>query len=215
RSTTASASASASATATTGFCSPRRASSPTSCSICSKRSRRINRCSIGCARARANPHGRRGRRAGCAKRSRCCSARPEGRPYWNGNSWRLHVDPPSRDAKVTQGEGERLRSGAHRRYHVSETFSSARCLYLQRRDGRMTYIDAVILDLTEWACRRFQVVTGRTNVWLAVQLTNLSIILYFLWAMMSFWNDVSMRFAVGLFCAGLSYILTQTVLKDP
>jgi len=79
----------------------------------------------------------------------------------------------------------------------------------------MTYIDAVILDLTEWACRRFQVVTGRTNVWLAVQLTNLSIILYFLWAMMSFWNDVSMRFAVGLFCAGLSYILTQTVLKDP
>src|SRR5262245_26282616 len=79
----------------------------------------------------------------------------------------------------------------------------------------MTYVDAVILDVIEWACRRFQVVTGRTNVWLAVQLTNLSIILYFVWAMMSFWNDVSMRFAVGLFCAVLSYVLTQTVLRDP
>src|SRR5437870_9767002 len=85
----------------------------------------------------------------------------------------------------------------------------------QRRDRTMTYVDAVILDLTEWACRRFQVMTGRTNVWLAVQLTNLSIILYLVWAMMSFWNDVSMRFAVGLFCVGLSYVLTQTILNDP
>jgi len=79
----------------------------------------------------------------------------------------------------------------------------------------MTYVDAVILDVIEWACRRFQVVTGRTNVWLAVQLTNLSIILYFVWAMMSFWNDVSMRFGIGLFCAALSYVLTQTILRDP
>ena len=45
----------------------------------------------------------------------------------------------------------------------------------------MTRIDAAILDLTEWICRRFQVLTGRTNVWLAVQLTNVSIIVYFVW----------------------------------
>ena len=43
----------------------------------------------------------------------------------------------------------------------------------------MTYIDTAILNAIEWACRRFQVLTGRTNVWLAVQLTNLSIIEYF------------------------------------
>ena len=46
----------------------------------------------------------------------------------------------------------------------------------------MTYIDSAILNLTERCCRRFQVLTGRTNVWLAVQLTNLSIIVYFVWA---------------------------------
>ena len=43
----------------------------------------------------------------------------------------------------------------------------------------MPGIDELILDLTERLCQRFQVLTGRTNVWLAVQLTNLSIIIYF------------------------------------
>ena len=38
----------------------------------------------------------------------------------------------------------------------------------------MTYIDAAILALTEWCCRRFQLLTGRTNIWLALQLTNTS-----------------------------------------
>src|SRR5688572_31321860 len=47
---------------------------------------------------------------------------------------------------------------------------------------KMAYIDSVILNLTEWSCRRFQLLTGRTNVWLAIQLTNLSIVLYFIWA---------------------------------
>ena len=40
----------------------------------------------------------------------------------------------------------------------------------------MTYIDSAVLNLTEWFCRKFQLLTGRTNVWLAVQLTNLSIV---------------------------------------
>ena len=46
----------------------------------------------------------------------------------------------------------------------------------------MAYIDSSILNVTEWFCRRFQLLTGRTNVWLAFQLTNLSIIVYFVWA---------------------------------
>ncbi len=78
----------------------------------------------------------------------------------------------------------------------------------------MTHIDSAILDLTEWLCRRFQVLTGRTNVWLAVQVTNLSIVVYFVWAGMIFWNrDVLARAALGLFCGALLYALTQTIFK--
>jgi hypothetical protein len=78
----------------------------------------------------------------------------------------------------------------------------------------MTLIDTAILDLTEWLCRRFQVLTGRTNVWLAVQLTNLSIIVYFVWAGVVFWrSDPWVRAALGPFCGGLLYVLTQTVFK--
>jgi hypothetical protein len=80
----------------------------------------------------------------------------------------------------------------------------------------MTYIDTAILNGVEWACRRFQVLTGRTNVWLAVQLTNLSIIVYFVWAGMYFWDaKVVPRVLVGLFCAILLYVLSQTIFKVP
>src|ERR687895_977584 len=80
----------------------------------------------------------------------------------------------------------------------------------------MTWIDSAILDLTERFCRRFQVLTGRTNVWLALQLTNLSIIVYFVWAGVYFWrSDLGPRIGLGLFCAGLLYVLTQTVFKVP
>src|SRR5882762_8287939 len=81
----------------------------------------------------------------------------------------------------------------------------------------MTYIDAAILNLTEWCCRRFQLLTGRTNVWLALQLTNLSIVVYFVWAgMIYLWSrDVTARIALGLFCSGLWYVLTQTIFKEP
>ncbi len=79
----------------------------------------------------------------------------------------------------------------------------------------MTYIDSAILDATEWFCRRFQVLTGRTNVWLAIQFTNLSIIVYFVWAAGVFlWvGDPGLRVALGLFCVGVLYALTQTVFK--
>ncbi len=78
----------------------------------------------------------------------------------------------------------------------------------------MTYVDTAILDLTEWFCRRFQLLTGRTNVWLAIQLTNLSIIVYFVWAAAFFWiSNLEVRIALGLFCTGLLYGLTQTIFK--
>ena len=80
----------------------------------------------------------------------------------------------------------------------------------------MIFLDTVILNLVERACRRFQRLTGRTNVWLALQLTNLSIVVYFLWAGASFWSaDSGLRIFVGLFCAGVLYVLMQTLFKEP
>ena len=78
----------------------------------------------------------------------------------------------------------------------------------------MTYVDSALLDATEWVCRKFQILTGRTNVWIAMQLTNLSIVVYFIWALLYFWHtDVVLRTFVGLFCGGLLYALTQTIFK--
>jgi hypothetical protein len=78
----------------------------------------------------------------------------------------------------------------------------------------MIAVDTVLLDLTEWCCRRFQVLTGRTNVWLALQLTNLSIVIYFVWAGATFLSaDVDVRIFIAVFCAVLLYALTQTVFK--
>jgi hypothetical protein len=78
----------------------------------------------------------------------------------------------------------------------------------------VTLIDSAILDAVEWACRRFQVLTGRTSIWLAVQLTNLSIVIYFAWAALYLWiSSVAVRVFVGVFCAVLLYALTQTVFR--
>jgi hypothetical protein len=78
----------------------------------------------------------------------------------------------------------------------------------------MPGIDAAILDATEWLCRKFQVLTGRTNVWLAVQLTNLSIVMYFVLTAMAFPTvPLGGQIAIGSFCAGVLYVLTQTVFK--
>lgn len=80
----------------------------------------------------------------------------------------------------------------------------------------MSSIDSAILDLTERICHRFQRLTGRTNVWLAVQLTNLSIVVYFVWAGVYLLRaDVPVRIALGLFCAGVVYGLSQTVFRVP
>lgn len=80
----------------------------------------------------------------------------------------------------------------------------------------VTYIDEAILDVTEWCCRRFQVLTGRTNTWLAVQLTNLSIAMYFVWAAVYFWQtELWLRVSVAAFCGGVLYALTKTIFRVP
>jgi sterol desaturase/sphingolipid hydroxylase (fatty acid hydroxylase superfamily) len=77
-------------------------------------------------------------------------------------------------------------------------------------------IDSVVLNLIERACRGFQRLTGRTNVWLALQLTNLSIIVYFVWAGLYALNiDVELRVVAAVFCVALLYVLTQTIFKTP
>ena len=79
----------------------------------------------------------------------------------------------------------------------------------------MTYVDAAVLNLTERICRRFQTWTGRTNVWVAFQLTNLSIVLYFIWVAVLYLlsGDVALRIFVGLFCGGVFFVLTRTVFR--
>jgi len=80
----------------------------------------------------------------------------------------------------------------------------------------MILIDSAILNLTEPVCRWFQRLTGRTNVWLAFQLTNLSIIVYFVWAGMQFLRTGGTpRILLAVFCGGLLYMLTQTIFKVP
>ena len=79
----------------------------------------------------------------------------------------------------------------------------------------MIFIDSAILNLLERACRRFQRHTGRTNVWLALQLTNLSIIIYFVWAGVVFASvETWLRISVAVFCAALLYVLVQTLFKE-
>jgi hypothetical protein len=80
----------------------------------------------------------------------------------------------------------------------------------------MTYIDAALLNFTERCCRKFQVLTGRTNVWLAFQLTNLSIVLYFVGAGIYFWlSGGAARVAIVVFCGVLLYLLIRTVFAVP
>jgi hypothetical protein len=79
----------------------------------------------------------------------------------------------------------------------------------------MTLIDSAVLDLTERLCRRFQVWTGRTNVWLAFQLTNLSIVIYFTWVAVLYLLSglLALRIFVAIFCGGVFLMLTRTLFK--
>ena len=81
----------------------------------------------------------------------------------------------------------------------------------------MTYVDAAVLDLTERMCCRLQAWTGRTNVWLAFQLTNLSIVVYFIWAAGLYLvsGDLVLRVFVAVFCGAVFVALTRTIFKVP
>ena len=79
----------------------------------------------------------------------------------------------------------------------------------------MMYVDSALLDFTERLCRRFQTWSGRTNVWLAFQLTNLSIVIYFAWVSVLYWLSgmLALRIFVALFCGGVFLMLTRTLFK--
>ena len=79
----------------------------------------------------------------------------------------------------------------------------------------MTYVDSALLNFTERMCRRFQTWTGRTNVWLAFQLTNRSIVLYFVWVagLYVFSMDLMLRVLVALFSGALFFALTRTIFR--
>ena len=81
----------------------------------------------------------------------------------------------------------------------------------------MTYVDLTVLNLIEQMCRRFQTLTGRTNVWLAFQLTNLSVIVYFVWVANLYWlsGDLVFRIFVAIFSAGVLWILSRTIFRIP
>ena len=69
----------------------------------------------------------------------------------------------------------------------------------------MMYVDSALLDFTERLCRRFQTWSGRTNVWLAFQLTNLSIVVYFAWVAVLYW-------LTGMFALRVFVKITLTLL---
>jgi hypothetical protein len=79
----------------------------------------------------------------------------------------------------------------------------------------MVFVDTALLELTEWGCRRFQAWTGRTNVWLAFHLTNLTVVLYFTWVTALYWSSaiLALRVFVALFCGGVFVILTKTIFR--
>lgn len=79
----------------------------------------------------------------------------------------------------------------------------------------MFYVDDAVLNVTESLCRRFQAVTGRTNVWLAYHLTNLSIVVYFVWIAGLYWlsGSLALRVFVAFFCGGVFFMLTRTVFR--
>ena len=80
---------------------------------------------------------------------------------------------------------------------------------------RMIFVDRAVLNFTERLCHRFQMWTGRTNVWLAFQLTNLSIVLYFIWVA-DFYvlaGDRALRAFVALFAGVVFFALTRTIFR--
>lgn len=80
----------------------------------------------------------------------------------------------------------------------------------------MSYLDSALLALVERACQRFQLWTGRTNVWLAFQLTNLSVVVYFGWVAVLYWLSgmFALRVFVASFCGAVFLVLTRTLFNQ-
>ena len=75
-------------------------------------------------------------------------------------------------------------------------------------------VDSALLDLTERICHKIQTLTGRTNVWIAFQLTNLSVIVYFVWVVLYLPTlPPSWRIPVALSAGGILIALSQSVFK--
>jgi hypothetical protein len=78
----------------------------------------------------------------------------------------------------------------------------------------MTYLDSAVLTSFERLSRRVQLLTGWTNIRLAFHLTNLSIIVYFVWAGLYLWRSNSaLRVVLALFLGLLLYVMSQTIFK--
>ena len=78
----------------------------------------------------------------------------------------------------------------------------------------MSWIDLTLLNLTEKGCQAFQRLTGRSNVWVAFQLTNLSIVVYFVWAAVYVWVTRGVtRVLLGVFSTALLWALSQTLFR--
>jgi hypothetical protein len=78
------------------------------------------------------------------------------------------------------------------------------------------YVDTAVLNLVERLCRRFQLLTGRSNVWLAVQLTNLSVAVYFVWAVSVYLasGDLALRIFLTVFLGGVVFVLSRTIFRE-
>jgi hypothetical protein len=79
----------------------------------------------------------------------------------------------------------------------------------------MVQLDQVLLNATERFCQRFQIWTGWTNIWLAFQLTNLSIVLYFIWVvgLYRISSILSARIFIACFCVSVFVVITRTVFR--
>jgi len=80
----------------------------------------------------------------------------------------------------------------------------------------MELVDTAVLNLVERACRWFQLLTGRANVWLAAQLTNFSVVVYFVWAVSVYLasGDLALRIFLALFLGGVVLVLSRTIFRE-
>jgi hypothetical protein len=139
-----------------------------------------------------------------------------------GHFWRRNHGLQHEQGCATDEAGEVLQEwvDAHRRAPAGAEYRSTRTrrrTAVTSRRGHMLHLDTALLNATERFCQRFQMWTGRTNVWLAFQLTNLSVVLYFVWVVRLY--RISQIFAarlfIAFFCVAVFFVVTRTIFKTP